>query len=119
MFGQHRLLDEQRPERRELRQDPAGGGGREAAVAVDRHVPVRAERVARRRRALRRRRRPPRRCAIGDIRPEAFIFTAVNPASTCAAICSASSAGSSPPTQAYTRTRSRTGAAEQRVHGAP
>jgi hypothetical protein len=37
---------------------------------------------------------------MGDIRPLAFILTAVNPASTCAAIDSASSAGSSPPTHA-------------------
>ena len=56
--------------------------------------------------------------AIGDMRPQAFIFTAVNPASTCAAISSASSAGSSPPTQAYTRTRSRTGPPSSAYTGA-
>ena len=56
--------------------------------------------------------------AIGDMRPHAFIFTAVNPASTCAAIASASSVGSSPPTQAYTRTRSRTGPPSNAYTGA-
>lgn len=33
------------------------------------------------------------------IRPEAFIFTAVNPASTCSRTASAIWVGSSPPTQ--------------------
>lgn len=56
---------------------------------------------------------------IGDVRPAAFIFTAVKPASTCAVTSSVSRAGSSPPTHAYTRTRSLTGPPSRACAGAP
>lgn len=44
---------------------------------------------------------------IGSMRPLAFIFTVVKPASTWAATASAIYAGSSPPTRLSTRNRSR------------
>lgn len=53
------------------------------------------------------------------IRPDAFIFTAVSPDSTAAAMWSRTSAGSSPPTQPYTRIRSRTGPPSSWCTGAP
>ncbi|WP_435831757.1 hypothetical protein [Nonomuraea fuscirosea] len=51
--------------------------------------------------------------------PEPFIFTPVNPASICAAAGSATSAGRSPPIQAYMRTRSRTGPPSSPCTGRP
>lgn len=81
-----------------MRQDLGGVGRREAAVEVDGEVPVVAERL----RAAAARETTSamsRVVASRFIRPEAFIFTAVNPASTCSRTASAIWVGSSPPTQ--------------------
>lgn len=46
VLGQHRFLHEQRVQRGEFGEDAAGGGGGEAAVAVDGDIAVRAECLA-------------------------------------------------------------------------
>lgn len=124
VLGYDRLLHEQRVEGGQFGQDAAGPGGGEAAVEVNgpwkstatsRSGPSASRAAAKRSTTA----AVSAAVGIGEVTPAPFIYTAVKPASTCAAIRSDSSAGSSPPTQAYTRTRSRTGPPSRACTGAP
>ena len=85
-------------------------GGGHAAVEVDGDVPLGAEGVADRGDPLDDRRGAGRGLDRVECGRQAFILTAVKPASTCSRrLVGDLAAGSSPPIQAYTRTRSRTG----------